>query len=51
MPLFDNGINDIRIISCATVVVILGIAIVGTEWETKVNIYILFYFYIKYFMH
>ncbi|KFM60478.1 Solute carrier family 12 member 2, partial [Stegodyphus mimosarum] len=41
MPLLDNGINDIRIISCATVVVILGIAIVGTEWETKAQIILL----------
>ncbi|GFY60837.1 solute carrier family 12 member 2 [Trichonephila inaurata madagascariensis] len=41
MPLLDNGINDVRIISCITVVVILGIAIVGTEWETKAQIILL----------
>ncbi|KAG8183992.1 hypothetical protein JTE90_001523 [Oedothorax gibbosus] len=41
MPLVDQGINDIRIISCATVVFILGIAIIGTEWETKAQIILL----------
>ncbi|XP_042906995.1 solute carrier family 12 member 2-like [Parasteatoda tepidariorum] len=41
LRLVDNGINDIRIISCITVVVILGIAIVGTEWETKAQIILL----------
>ncbi|GIX82292.1 solute carrier family 12 member 2 [Caerostris extrusa] len=41
LPLLDNGINDIRIISCVTVIVILGIAIVGTEWETKAQIILL----------
>ncbi|CAL1284610.1 unnamed protein product [Larinioides sclopetarius] len=41
MPLFENPINNIRVISCLTVVVILGIAIVGTEWETKAQIVLL----------
>lgn len=34
----DSGMNDIRIISCATVVVLLGIAVIGTEWESKAQV-------------
>lgn len=33
----DGEMNDIRIISCATVVVLLCIALIGTEWESKVR--------------
>ncbi len=34
--ILDGGLNDIRIISCVTVCLLLGVAIIGTEWETKV---------------
>ncbi|CAN8029673.1 unnamed protein product, partial [Ixodes persulcatus] len=33
--------NDIRIISCATVIVLLCIALIGTEWESKAQIVLL----------
>ncbi|XP_054715278.1 solute carrier family 12 member 2-like [Uloborus diversus] len=39
--LFERAIDDIRVISCITVVVLLGIAIIGTEWETKAQIVLL----------
>ncbi|XP_077555492.1 solute carrier family 12 member 2-like [Haemaphysalis longicornis] len=37
----DGDMNDIRIISCATVVVLLCIALIGTEWESKAQIVLL----------
>ncbi|UYV72588.1 SLC12A1 [Cordylochernes scorpioides] len=36
VAILDGGINDIRIVSCLTVVLLLSIAIVGMAWETKV---------------
>ena len=33
----DNGMNDVRIIGCGTVFVLLIIAIVGMEWITRVQ--------------
>ncbi|XP_064474706.1 solute carrier family 12 member 2-like [Ornithodoros turicata] len=38
MFIVDADMNDIRIISCATVVVLLCIALVGTEWESKAQV-------------
>lgn len=32
-------INDIRIVGCITVVVLLGISVAGMEWEAKVRNY------------
>lgn len=32
-----SRLNDIRLISSITVIVLLGIALVGTEWESKVS--------------
>ena len=29
--------NDIRIVGCITVVVLLGISVAGMEWEAKVS--------------
>lgn len=37
----DGDLNDIRIIGCCTVVFLLGIAIIGTEWESKAQIVLL----------
>ncbi|XP_077514330.1 bumetanide-sensitive sodium-(potassium)-chloride cotransporter-like [Amblyomma americanum] len=37
----DGAMNDIRIISCATVVALLCIALIGTEWESKAQIVLL----------
>lgn len=37
----DGDMNDIRIISCATVVVLLCIALIGTEWESKAQVVLL----------
>lgn len=41
VQIFEEKLNDMRIISCITVVVLLGIAIIGTEWETKAQIVLL----------
>ncbi|XP_022249668.1 solute carrier family 12 member 2-like isoform X1 [Limulus polyphemus] len=38
----DAGMNDVRIIGICTVIVLLGITLVGTEWETKAQIVLLF---------
>lgn len=35
--LMVDEINDIRIIGCITVVVLLGISVAGMEWEAKVR--------------
>ncbi|XP_064474714.1 solute carrier family 12 member 2-like [Ornithodoros turicata] len=37
----DGGLNDIRIVSGVTVIVLLGIAIIGTEWESKAQMVLL----------
>ena len=44
LPLFQDydsimvdQINDIRIIGCITVVLLLGISVAGMEWEAKVR--------------
>ncbi|CAN8005615.1 unnamed protein product [Ixodes hexagonus] len=34
----DGGLNDVRIVSGVTVIFILGIAIIGTEWESKASL-------------
>ncbi|XP_067144436.1 solute carrier family 12 member 2-like isoform X2 [Centruroides vittatus] len=39
--IIDGGLNDIRIIGCCTVVFLLGIAIIGTEWESKAQVVLL----------
>ncbi|CAN7941967.1 unnamed protein product [Ixodes hexagonus] len=39
--IIDGEMNDIRIISCATVIVLLCIALIGTEWESKAQIVLL----------
>lgn len=38
--IYDGGLNDIRIISLITVIVLLGIIFIGTEWEAHVNLVI-----------
>ncbi|CAN8029666.1 unnamed protein product [Ixodes persulcatus] len=35
--IIDGGLNDVRIVSGVTVIFILGIAIIGTEWESKAS--------------
>lgn len=35
----DGNMNDVRIVGCLTVLFLLGIAIIGTEWESKVSFY------------
>lgn len=32
-----DELNDIRIVGCITVVLLLGISIAGMEWEAKVR--------------
>ena len=33
--------NDVRLISCITVIILLGIVFVGTEWESKTQMVLL----------
>ncbi|CAJ1049371.1 solute carrier family 12 member 1 [Xyrichtys novacula] len=40
--LMIDPLNDIRIIGCITVVVLLGISVAGMEWEAKAQIVLLF---------
>ncbi|XP_076339954.1 solute carrier family 12 member 2-like isoform X4 [Tachypleus tridentatus] len=42
LQIIDSQINDIRIIGIITVIFLLGIAIIGTEWESKAQIILLF---------
>lgn len=37
----DGGMNDVRIVGSVTVVFLLGIAIIGTEWESKAQFVLL----------
>uniref|UniRef100_T1DFY4 Putative Na/K/Cl transporter n=1 Tax=Cupiennius salei TaxID=6928 RepID=T1DFY4_CUPSA len=37
----DADMNDVRIIGCLTVLALLGIAIIGTEWESKAQLVLL----------
>ena len=39
--IFDGGMNDVRLISCITVLILLGIVFVGTEWESKTQMVLL----------
>ncbi|KAM7286168.1 solute carrier family 12 member 2 [Ixodes scapularis] len=39
--IIDGGLNDVRIVSGITVIFILGIAIIGTEWESKAQMVLL----------
>uniref|UniRef100_A0A8C7ZPI1 Solute carrier family 12 member 1 n=1 Tax=Oryzias sinensis TaxID=183150 RepID=A0A8C7ZPI1_9TELE len=39
--LIVNPINDIRIVGCITVVLLLGISVAGMEWEAKAQILLL----------
>jgi len=36
LQIVDGGINDMRIMGCITVMLLLCIVVVGMEWETKV---------------
>lgn len=36
LRIVDNGVNDIRIVGCITLVLLTVIVIVGLEWEAKV---------------
>lgn len=33
-----DDLNDIRIVGCITVVILLGISVAGMEWEAKVQL-------------
>lgn len=37
----DGDMNDVRIIGCLTVLFLFGIAIIGTEWESKAQMVLL----------
>ena len=39
--IIDGGIQDIRVIGLVTVTILLGIAIIGMEWENKAQIFLL----------
>lgn len=36
----DNGVNDVRITGCITLLVLTVIVVVGLEWEAKVSEYL-----------
>ena len=38
----DAGVNDMRIMGSITIMVLLGIVVIGMEWEAKVIAYGLF---------
>lgn len=40
--IFDGGLNDIRLVSSSTVIVLLGIVLIGTEWEAQTQVFLLF---------
>ncbi|KAK7083972.1 hypothetical protein SK128_027921, partial [Halocaridina rubra] len=40
--IFDNGLNDIRIIGSITIVVLFAICIIGMEWEARAQVVLLF---------
>lgn len=35
-----DQLNDIRIVGCLTVILLLGISVAGMEWEAKVGLWI-----------
>ncbi|KAK7068979.1 hypothetical protein SK128_015897 [Halocaridina rubra] len=39
--IFDGALNDIRLISCITLVFLVGICIVGMEWEARAQVVLL----------
>ncbi|XP_076305031.1 solute carrier family 12 member 2-like [Tachypleus tridentatus] len=39
--IIDGEMNDVRIIGSVTVVVLLGITMIGTQWESKAQIFLL----------
>ncbi|CAI5449324.1 unnamed protein product [Caenorhabditis angaria] len=42
MPIFDGGINDVRIIGFITCIILMGIVFIGTEFESKMQMGLLF---------
>jgi solute carrier family 12 sodium/potassium/chloride transporter 2 len=36
LQIVDGGINDMRIMGCITIMILLCIVVVGMEWEAKV---------------
>lgn len=38
LTIVDGGIQDVRIIGCITITILLVIVVVGMEWEAKVRI-------------
>ncbi|XP_054715236.1 solute carrier family 12 member 2-like [Uloborus diversus] len=41
LDIVDGAMHDVRIIGCITVLFLFGIAIIGTEWESKAQIVLL----------
>ncbi|XP_074603678.1 sodium chloride cotransporter 69 isoform X2 [Brevipalpus obovatus] len=39
--IFESDINNVRLVGCMTVVVLLGVALIGTEWEAKTQVFLL----------
>lgn len=40
--IIDGGVQDMRIIGTITIILLLGIVIIGMEWEAKVIINVLY---------
>ncbi|XP_058839073.1 bumetanide-sensitive sodium-(potassium)-chloride cotransporter-like isoform X2 [Topomyia yanbarensis] len=41
LQIIDGEVQDIRIIGCITIVILLGIVVIGMEWEAKAQIVLL----------
>lgn len=42
LEIIDGGVQDIRIIGLITIVILLGIVVIGMEWEAKAQVVLLF---------
>lgn len=42
LQIIDGGVHDVRIIGCVTLIVLLGVVVIGLEWEAKAQIVLLF---------
>ncbi|XP_055540549.1 bumetanide-sensitive sodium-(potassium)-chloride cotransporter isoform X1 [Wyeomyia smithii] len=41
LQIIDGDVQDIRIIGCITIVILLGIVVIGMEWEAKAQVVLL----------
>jgi hypothetical protein len=46
---FSDRLNDVRIIGCTTIVLILILAFVGMDWVTRVSLFMFSEFFLPFF--